>query len=330
MAQERAPLRLRLNEAITLARKNLPAIQEAQANISAATASQEMVRLSSLPKAELNWQQTRGTRNNIFGQFFPQAAIPPISGPVIGEPTLAESAWGSGGGLLISWEPFDFGVREAERTVAGRIVAEAEARRELTEMEAALGAADAFLRAVAAGQVVRTAESHLTRMEIFAQTVAALVANDLRPGAEKSRVEVEVAIARTQLIEAREQAGLALVHLSTSIGLAGEPIQLEETELLMAELLMGGSGGALQAPHPAGALEKGEEGRSGSTHPLLRFRQASVATSLARQEQLGRSFRPRFHWQTAFFARGSGARLDGRILWNRGFYPETANWATAF
>ena len=312
-AQEGGPAALRLSDAIALARKNLPAIEEARARVGAATAKEEMARLSYLPKAELDWQQTRGTRNNIFGQFFPQSAIPPISGPVIGEPAFGESAWGSGGGLIVTWEPFDFGQRQAERMLAGRIVAEAEASLALTEMEAALGAADAFLRAAAAAEVVRAAEANVARMETFAQMVQTLVSNELRPGADGSRVEVELATAQNRLIDARERAELALVTLSASIGLAGEAVRIDVAEL--------------EADRSGGSPREGETGRS-QIHPLLLLRQSSAAISLARQELLERSFRPRFQWQTALFARGTGARIDGRILGTRGLFPDTPNWAT--
>ena len=313
VAQEGAPAALRLRDAIALARKNLPAIEEARARVGAATAREEIARLSYLPKAELDWQQTRGTRNNIFGQFFPQSAIPPISGPVIGEPSFGESAWGSGGGLIVTWEPFDFGQRQAERALAGRVVAEAEASLALTEMEAALGAADAFLRAAAAAEVVRAAEANVARMETFALTVQTLVTNELRPGADGSRVEVELATARNRLIEARERAELALVTLASSIGLAGEAVRIDVAEL---------------AADRAGGWQREGEAAGSQVHPLLLLRQSSAAISLARQALVEKSFRPRFQWQTALFARGTGARIDGRILGTRGLFPDTPNWAT--
>jgi len=55
---------------------------------------------------------------------------------------------------------------------------------------------------------------------------------------------------------------------------------------------------------------------------------ASLDVILAEQRVLDRSFFPRFSWQTAVFARGSGALADGRLLNDRGFYPNTPNWAT--
>ena len=44
--------------------------------------------------------------------LLPTAGVPGISGPVLGTNGLG-SVWGSALGLLVSWEPFDFGFRSA-------------------------------------------------------------------------------------------------------------------------------------------------------------------------------------------------------------------------
>ena len=56
--------------------------------------------------------------------------------------------------------------------------------------------------------------------------------------------------------------------------------------------------------------------------------QSLLDTIRARQNILARSYYPRFNWQSALFARGSGAFVDGSLKYTRGFYPDTANWAT--
>ncbi|NDD65488.1 MAG: TolC family protein, partial [Acidobacteria bacterium] len=100
--------RLGLEGAVDLARRNYPAIRAARAEEGAAAAGADAARASLLPRVELDWQQTRGTRNNIFGPFFPQGSVNPISGPLLDRTSISESVWGSGGGLAVSWELFDF------------------------------------------------------------------------------------------------------------------------------------------------------------------------------------------------------------------------------
>ncbi len=310
-AQEPGIMALRLEQAVRLARENYPSIKAARAEAGATDGGVEIARNARLPGMEIDWQQTRGTRNNIFGQFFPQGAIPPISGPVIGHPSFSQSTWGSGGGLLVTWEPFDFGLRRAQLGLSERIRDEARARAAVTEFEAEVAAADAYLRVAAMEQAVIAARAGVERMETFARMVGALVASELRPGADASRTEVELAAARNVLIEARQQAALARVGLAQAVGLAGQTISID-------------AGGLLAQAPPAAIEGRAESG----LHPLTIARRASLDILLARREVLDRSFFPKFNWQTAIFARGSGARLDGSLLDNRGYYPDTANWAT--
>ena len=224
--------------------------------------------------------------------------------------SFTESAWGSGGGLLFSWEPFDFGLRKAGVKLATRVSDEARARAAVSELDVATAAADAFLRVVAAEQAVRAAQANVARMETFSKAVHVLVDNELRPGADASRTDAELGAAHSALIQAKQQAALARVVLAEAIGMAGEPVTVDT--------------GPLLEPAPitnAIAVDF-------SSHPLARLQKASLDIILARQRVLDRSFFPRFNWQTAVFGRGSGARVDGTLVESRGFYPDTANWGT--
>ncbi len=314
VAQE-AAAPLRLESAVESAERNYPAIRAARAQADAVSVGIELARNAYLPRAEMNWQQTRGTRNNIFGQFFPQPGIPPISGPVLPNSSFTESAWGSGGGLLVSWEPFDFGLRKAGVEVARRVSGEAEARIAVTRLDVAAAAADAFLRVVAADQAVRAAQANVERMETFSKSVHVLVDNQLRPGADASRTDAELAAARSVLIQAKQNAAVARVALAEAIGQAGQPITIEVESLL-------------DLPPAPPATTAATTGVDLSTHPLALVQKASLDIIIARQRMLDRSFFPRFNWQTSIFGRGSGARADGRLLNDRGFFPDTPNWAT--
>src|SRR5262245_22774750 len=94
---------LTLSDAIELARKNYPAINEVRARADAAEQGVAVARTSYLPRLDLLWQANRATHNNVFGLLFPQGIVPPISGPVLGT-TSYDGAWGSAGGLLLAWQ----------------------------------------------------------------------------------------------------------------------------------------------------------------------------------------------------------------------------------
>ena len=169
-----------LNGAVELALSNYPAIRAAGAQAAAARAGIELVRTAYLPRADLLWQENQATTNNIFGLLLPQSVIPSISGPALGTKSYT-SAWGSAGGVLFSWEPVDFGLRSANVGLARTVVAQAEAGVEVTRLDVATSAADAFLAVLAAQQAVRAVQANVDRVQVFAQSVHVLVQQQLRP-----------------------------------------------------------------------------------------------------------------------------------------------------
>src|SRR5262249_46374060 len=113
LAQQHSPQALKLTDAVDLALANYPAIRESRARAAAAREGINLARTLYIPRTDMLWQENRATRNNILGLMFPQGVIPSISGPVITDQS-AQGAWGSAGGVLLSWEPVDFGLRKAQ------------------------------------------------------------------------------------------------------------------------------------------------------------------------------------------------------------------------
>ena len=308
-AQESPRRPLNLNTAVEQALSAYPAVRVVEAQAHAASAGVELARTAYLPRADLLWQQNRGTRNNVFGLLLPQSTIPSISGPVL-DRTTNQSAWGSAGGLLLSWEPFDFGLRKAHLNVARALTNQAQANETVTRLEVSAAAADAFLILLAYEQTVRAAQANVERMAIFAKAVHTLVDTQLRPGVDASRADAELAAARTQLIQAQQNAELARADLAQAIGQAGAPITIDAGPLLDLPP-------APPAPPP-----------NLPAHPLALAQTAATETGRARKNVIDRSWYPRFNWQIAALGRGTGARVDGTFDEGRGFYPDTFNWAT--
>jgi outer membrane protein len=308
-AQGRQPLNLSFEQAVELALKNYPAIRAAQAQRQAAEAGVDLARANYLPRVDMAWQQNRATRNNVFGLLLPQAGIPSISGPQLDNSSL-ESAWGSAGSLLLSWEPFDFGSRKANVELARAIGRQASANEAVTKLDVGAAAADAFLTLLAADQTLEAAQAGVERAETLARAVRALVANQLRPGVDGSRAEAELAFSRNHLIQAEQNVELARADLAEAIGEAGADITIEPGPLL-----------ELPPAPPLLSLNL-------AVHPLAIAQTAAVSTSRAREKLLAHLYFPRFNWQTAIFGRGTGAKLDGTFDNSQGLYPNTINWAT--
>src|SRR5262249_21267318 len=174
--------------------ENHPDMGESGAEAQAADAEVDVARTEYLPRLDAIFQENRATYNNVFGLSFPQAVVPPISGPVLGT-TSTDSVWGSAAGVLLTWEVIDFGLRHANVQAAEARTSVAKARFELTDLEVAAASADAFLTVLAADEGVRAARSNVDRLQVFDDAVHTLVANQLRPGADESRADAELALA---------------------------------------------------------------------------------------------------------------------------------------
>jgi outer membrane protein len=303
---------LTLAQAVQTASKNYPAIRVSQEQIDAAAAGIRLARTAYLPRLDALAQVNRATRNNLFGLSFPQSVIPSISGPVLGTNNLG-SVWGSGVGTLVTWEPFDFGLRDANVAVASAARAQSEAALKRTQFEVAVATADAYLTLAAAQETVRAAQSGVERAEVIARTTNALVNAQLRPGADSSRVEAELAAARTQLIQARQAVEVARAIVSQFVGL--EPAQVT----IVAP-------GLLQLPP-----EQNAPSLDTAANPIAAEQAANVEQARVQLRVLERSYFPRFALQGSAYARGTGAEIDGtRLGGANGLAPTVQNLAVGF
>jgi len=221
--QNSPPGVLTLSQAVERASKNYPSVRVSQEQINAAAAGIRLARTAYLPRIDGVAQVNRATRNNIFGMLLPQNVIPSISGPVLGTNNFG-AAWGSAIGGLVSWEPFDFGLRQANVSAAESARAQFEASLKRTEFEIATATADSYLTLVAAQQTVRAAQAGVDRAETLLRTTNAVVNAQLRPGADSSRAEAELAAAHTQLIQARQTVEVARATLAQFV--SEDPAQI--------------------------------------------------------------------------------------------------------
>src|SRR5688572_13597741 len=281
-----------LHAAVRHATEHYPAIVAAAARVAAQESSVDLARTAYLPRLDSSLQFNRATRNNVSGLLLPGTTIPGISGPVTDHPS-ATTIWGSGAGVLVSWEAFDFGLRSASIGVAQSQAARAAATAALTRLEIGVRTADAFLRLAAAQETLHAARANLERQEVFSNSVITLVKNELRPGADESRAQAELAFARIQLIQAEQAEQVARAGLAQWLGASPSDVQIA-TESVM-------QGPPSADPTPA----------TPAAHPLAQTQQAAVESSKALQRVFDRAFYPRFHFQGAYAARGTGVTAAG-------------------
>lgn len=306
------PPAVSLEQAVTQAIEHYPSVRVSREQVEAAAAGVQLARAAYLPRFDLVAGVNRATRNNTLGLLLPSQVIAPISGPMLGTNNLT-NVWGSTAGFVSSWEPFDFGLREANIATAQATKARAQAGVARTQFELETVTADTFLTLLAAQEEVRAGQSGVERTDVLVKIVDALVRAELRPGAELCRARAEQAAARTQLIRAEQAVGESRAVLAQLLGI--EPNQVGVLP-----------GNLLRLP---AVVETTPEKLA--SNPIAQEQNAAIDEAKARLKALQRSYYPRFNLQGAAYARGSGALPNGATLGGlNGLGPTVQNWAIGF
>ena len=180
----------------------------------------------------------------------------------------------------------------------------------VTRLDVATVAADDFLALLAAQQAVRAASANLSRSQVFADSVHVLVDNQLRAGADAARADAELSVAKNQLNRAEQTAEINRASFAEVIGSPGAYVAIDEGSLL--ELPRDLSVPALNL----------------DAHPIVVAQKAAIETVRAREHVLDRAYFPKFNFQSALFARGTGALPNGTFQGGAsGLFPTTPNFA---
>ncbi len=303
------PTPLTLTQAVQQSVEKYPAIRGSLEQVSAAAAGINLARTAYLPRADFLGQVNRATHNNVFGLLLPQSVIPSISGPAQGTNSLS-SVWGTAVGGLVSWEPIDFGLRKANVDTAKASRDRAAAEVNVTKLQVATAAADAFLTIAAAQQTVIASRAGVERARVFNEVIQTLAKNELRPGADASRSRAELVLAQTQQIQAEQVVAVARAALAQLLGVKPETVTIEP-------------GSLLQLP-PAPPVPD----VAATQHPLAIAKEAAVTEVKARERALDRIYFPRLYLQGAAYARGTGLQPGGRTGGAAsGLGPNIQNWA---
>jgi outer membrane protein len=302
---------LSLADALAIAQDKYPAIKTALEQQAAAQHQIGVAKTVYLPRLDVLWQTNRATDNNRTGLLLPQSVLPSISGPVAGD-APGRSAWSSAGGALMSWQPFDFGARAAQVNVAQKSARAAVSATDLTRLGIVAATSNAYLDVVAAHQLVTVAQANVRRMQTFAESVHVLVNNKLRPGADASQADAQLALVRTQLIQAQTQERVRLAALADFLELPGQQVKVDAAGVLSA------------------APAADPEATSIDAHPAVQEEAALIERQRAQLQILSRSYVPVFNLLGSISGRGTGIDAQGNFMGGTsGLAPNTLNWAGA-
>ncbi|HEV2279366.1 MAG TPA: TolC family protein [Acidobacteriaceae bacterium] len=282
-------------EAVDYALANYPAVRASLEQYNAARAAVGVAQTNYIPRLDSVWQGDRGSRESVLGVLLPQS--PNILTGTQGSVTAHANRpfWTSGAGVLLSWDPFQFGYRHAEVLSAMATEARTQEQVTLTRLGVASAVAEASLALLAGQQRVAATQADVNRREVFDRSVHALVDAHLRPGADASRADAELAAARTRLILAQGQADLGSIALAQVLGLGGMRVMIAPGPLL-------------QTP-PNEPLTQLPVAR----HPAALVEQGRVNEEKARISVLNHEYFPHFTTEALLSARGSGERSNGTV-----------------
>jgi outer membrane protein TolC len=300
-----AQTQLTIRQVVEQAVQRYPGVRVSDEQLKAAAEAIALARTAYLPRADVLAQLNRATRNNVFGLLLPQSTLPTISGPPNPENSLT-SVWGSAVGFLVTWEPFDFGLRQANVNVAQAGRDHAEAALERSRFDVAVQTADAYLTVLAAQAAQRASEAQRERSRSVGKIVAAQVQADLRPGADDSRARADIAVAETQVIQSEQAVRIARLTLQQFAG----------SDLAVISDRFSNVPSDLQYLQGIASTPYAKEQRS------------AVSEAEARRKALDKLWYPRFLLQASSYARGTGANPDGSTGGAlSGIGPNIQNWA---
>ncbi len=310
------PLHLTLADAVSRAQQRYPLVLAAMAQREAGESEVSLARAQYLPGFGLISQFDRGTDNSPAGLLFP-SALPSISGTVAPKYYDWSSVWTSSVGAYFNWELYDFGRRRADVAFYQALARQATQQEYLARLQAGAHAADAFLSMLAAQAELRVARADVARWHTIDQIVRVLVKQQLRPGADASRTDAELAGARIRLARAESRRQNAQAVLAQAIGSARAELMLYPDGLLV-HASRAPSPAQLRARRPAAAF-----------HPEARARHAALTASRFQLKELSRADRPRAYLLAAAYGRGTGISNPGQFSGHlNGLWPNSAgNWA---
>ena len=213
-------------------------------------------------------------------------------------------------GVLVSWQPFDFGLRRANIASAAAARERAQATVNRTRYDVSVAAADAYLTVIAAQQAALAGRASVESWQTLLRSVHALVASELRPGADESRVQAELALAQAQVARAEQAIDVARANVAEFVGLPPAEVEVDPGKML--DQLPAGAPAALNV----------------NANPIAEEQSAAVSEQRARLDALGRIDYPQFSVQGLASARGTGMVNNGERLGAlNGMAPTVENYA---
>jgi outer membrane protein len=304
-----------IRTAVEFAADNYPNILKSQAQLRAAQKNVKVQKLNEyLPDSLMQYQEVMASHNKLSQVFYGSPVFPAVAGPGFSNVNM-DPVFFSSGGFSVDWAPLDFGLHKARIVMAKDQYQQAVAQFAATRLDVCLAAANAYLDSLVAEEQLRAARQNQTSFSQFAEIVHAQVNASLKPGADASLADAQLANAKNDVIRANLAVELALANLANALGLGGKMVQINPV-------------GLASASEPAD-LQK--EVPFYDNVPILQASRAALTTVKQQKKILDKEYYPVFHFLGGVNMRGAGLDNKGRSSGQdvNGLFPLVPNYQVA-
>jgi outer membrane protein len=289
----RPPKAVTIREAVDIALRNFPTIAHKHYKLRAAIANVTLAKTQYLPNLNFDIQESEVSENRIASNVMNNVSgfdTVPVNGGPSSTHQSARPLANNLDGLNFNWLLVDFGLRHANDAFAYADARSARADLNLTRLDVAFDAADAFLTAAATKQTIKSAQAAYEHMEAADIRAKTLVSEGLRPGVDAADFDFEVSRTKIGLIKAEKDRRLALIELAEKMGVANSDV-----DIISDPILRGPTAEEHTAPFDL------------QSHPIALLKTAEINRWRAKEVVLDKAYRPHVWLNSSVWGLGSGA-----------------------
>ncbi len=302
-----------MKKALAISLQRYPSIKAREALQQSAAGDLAAARTELLPQLILQDQYLFASTNNVQGATYSNGGTTISVTGGTREENIYQGVWTSYATMLVDWKFFNFGKVKANIAIAENALEKSKLELENEMFRQQVQVADAYLMLIATKQFVVIQQQNLERATAFRSAILANTLNGLRPGADSSLANAEVAKAKLSLLQAIQEQRTQQIRLARLIG----------WEQPVAEIDTAGLTNTLPAL-------RGQPVEVDTAHsPLLRYYRSLVTLQQSRANATRRSVYPSLSFLSAGWVRGSGIdNVSGHLnsgMWD-GIQPRALNY----
>ncbi|ANI90269.1 hypothetical protein A9P82_13790 [Arachidicoccus ginsenosidimutans] len=208
-----------LQQLIEVAEKYTPAIRQSEAFANAATAHITDVKHEQLPFVKFNAQASLGSANAVNGTYFPMGVVPSTSGSITNRQNY-NATIGDLASVYSEYDIYNFGLNKAKNENAQAEASLANAALAKDKYQLKIELAKLYFNILTYQNLQRIDKQNVKRYATIDTIIQSLARAGIKPGADLSQANAELAKAKIQLNRTNAQLKEALQTLSTYTGIS--------------------------------------------------------------------------------------------------------------